>query len=217
MDSKLRRRKSKDMNWRDSKELLAPFDKILVTGPARSGTTISARIIASELKYKFIDESWYEGRDVIKFKALISLERPMVIQTTGFAGIIHAVAQRPRLAIVLIKRNIKDILESMDNTLKFNEEEKHEGYFTAIGPKWKKSFFDIREVKSGCIPQIVYDEMKMQRKHIPNYFEMEYESLKDHPLWIDKKERRETFTHIKQIDRDPNYIRHKTGFMIFNA
>jgi len=31
-------------------------ERVLVTGPQRSGTTIAAKILASELKYRFFDE-----------------------------------------------------------------------------------------------------------------------------------------------------------------
>ena len=39
-------------------EVLRGFDKIIVSGPQRSGTTIVARILASDLGLRFLIEEW---------------------------------------------------------------------------------------------------------------------------------------------------------------
>ena len=43
--------------WNDLLEVAKGYDKVVVSGCQRSGTTFAAKDLASELGYKFIDES----------------------------------------------------------------------------------------------------------------------------------------------------------------
>ena len=56
------------------------YGKILVTGPQRAGTRITAKIIASDLKYRYIDESEINTDNVKlafeKFKSKTVLQAP---------------------------------------------------------------------------------------------------------------------------------------------
>ena len=78
-----------EINLNNIKYHLERFDKIVVTGPPRSGTTIAANIIAKELKYKFIDETFYDGNNSQMFLSLFNIPRKMVIQTTAFLKSLH--------------------------------------------------------------------------------------------------------------------------------
>jgi len=52
---------------------------------------------------------------------------------------------------------------------------------------------------AGIISKIKYDFWeKYQKKNIKNAFEIEYNSLKKHPLWINKKERENFFADANE-------------------
>jgi len=183
---------------------LKRFEKVVITGPGRSGTTIAAVIIAEELGYKFANESWFASTRFDKFLQLLQIPTNMVIQAPCLSEKMHWIGAESKVAIVLMKRDINDIVESQERTLTFNEE-LVEGGFTSCTPEWEKFRLGKYNKTEGCIPEIVYDFWyKHQAQGILNKFELEYEDLKSHPLWINKKDR--NFTRTKQINLDPNYF-----------
>ena len=194
-------------------DYLKPFNKVIVTGPPRAGTTITANIIAKSIGYKFIDELWYDGADAKKLWFLLNLPRKFVIQMTAFIKQLdYVIKDRDNVAVVLVKRDINDIDTSLEHTKTFGNSDivsmlPHPEY-----RKWLLNHYGLTE---GCIPKIIYDYFyKHTKDKIKNYFEVEYESFKNHPLWIDKPARREHFVHIKQINFDPEYITKRTGIMV---
>lgn len=194
-------------------DYLKLFDKVIVTGPPRAGTTITSKIIADSIGYKFIDELWYDGSDAKKFWFLLNLPRKLVIQMTAFIKQLdYIVKDRDDIAVVLVKRDVDDINVSLEHTTTF-------GHSDIVGvlphPEYKEWFLNHYGLTEGCIPTVIYDYFrKHTRDKIKNYFEVEYESFKNHSSWIDKPKRREHFVHIKQINLDPEYITKKTGIMV---
>ena len=61
-------------------EQLKKFSKILVTGPQRSGTTITANIIAKELGYKYYDERDVGVRSATALFKVLSKDERLVVQ-----------------------------------------------------------------------------------------------------------------------------------------
>jgi len=203
-------------------EYLKPFNKIVVTGPARSGTTIAAKMIADELGYIFVDESCFDGGSIKKFNFFLRVPKKLVVQMTCMIGAIHTLGKGDDLAIVLMRRNIDDINNSIDNTLELpsysSERDKaNPDNFSGCTEAWKKNFLDKYGITDLFvnIPKIVYNFWDdFQKYQINHYFEIEYESLKNHPLWIDKLVRKKHFTDIKQINFDPDYIQGRKGEVI---
>ena len=195
---------------------LKKFDKIVITGPGRSGTTIAAKIIADELKYKFVDEAWFSGTFFEIFEVLISEpRRKMVVQAPCLSHRLHEIGDRDNVAIVLMRRDIDDILESSKHTLTFNEKIIPDA-FTVCDERWRKFCLSKYNVTEGCLPQIVYDYWdNYQKDKIKHSFELEYLDLKNHPLWIKKPERRKHFTRTKQINFDPKYIENQKYMCFF--
>jgi hypothetical protein len=189
--------------------ILKKYKKIIVTGPPRSGTTISGLILAHELNYKFIDESWYDANNPKKFMFLFGLPRKMVIQTTAFLKDLHKVDFE---CIVLIKRPIKDILESFENSLNFTMEfSTSNGIMSCFGKKEQQIILNHYGHKSGCIPEIIYNHFE---KHNKNYYYLNYNSLTGHELFIKKEVRRQKFNHLKQVKIDPYYLQNQKGIMV---
>lgn len=190
--------------------ILKKYEKIIVTGPPRSGTTIAALIIAKELNYKFIDESWYDANNPQKFMFFFGLPRKMVIHTTAFLKDIHVLKNFPK---VLVERKIEDILESFDNTKNFSMKiATSHGLMTQVGEQEQEILLKHYGKKSGCIPKIIYKHFKKYNK---DYYFIKYDSLREHEKFVPKHIRREKFKHIKQVDADDvYYLKNRKGVMV---
>jgi hypothetical protein len=154
-------------------EWLSKFDKIFVTGPQRSGTRICAKMIAHDTRYEFIDETQINMDGFYNFSSLLETNKKYVLQCPTLCRHIHFFSSEDN-AIVLMRRNVKDIVKSQKRI------------------KWSKEWLELirYDHKAGIISEIKYDFWKKnQRKKTKNAFEVQYESLKKHPLWIEKKER----------------------------
>ena len=97
----------------------------------------------------------------------------------------------PNVAIVLMRRDVQGIIAS----------EKRVGWTGSIHNKWELGHYGLNE---GNIAEVKYQFWEeTQRDLIDNPFEVEYESLAAHPMWIPKEERinfRTTqFKHEKAI------------------
>ena len=108
----------------------------------------------------------------------------MCIQCPTLCRYIHFFAAENN-AIIMMRRNIKDIIKSQKRI------------------NWSKEWLELirYDHSTGIISKIKYDFWKKnQKKQIKNAFEIEYDSLKTHLLWINKKAR-ENFLPM-QIEKD---------------
>jgi hypothetical protein len=150
-------------------EFLQGFDKIIVTGPHRSGTTIAMRMIARDFNYDSFYEECVEY-DNLGMAATFMIERSkFVLQIPGLCRWVHLLGNRDDTAVVMMKRNVDDILSS----------ERRVNWQHRLLELWKYDMVD------GIVPEIKYkfwDEY--QKKILPHPFEINYEDLREHPLWI---------------------------------
>ena len=157
---------------------LKPFRKILVTGPQRSGTRICAKMIAHDLNLTYIDENdigWtapsIQRKD--EFVRILRKCTGFVVQAPAMAHACHVVPDH-ETAVVFMRRDIEDIIASQERIGWDHEEAELAKYGGTFGP--------IAEVKYDCWT-------RFQRDQIPHAFEMEYEALARHSLWIPKEKR----------------------------
>jgi hypothetical protein len=177
-------------------EWLAKFERIFVTGPQRSGTRICAKMIAHDIDYEFFDETQINMDSFYNFSSLLETKQKYVIQCPTLCRYIHFFASEDN-AIVLMRRDVKDILKSQKRI------------------KWSKEWLELirYDRNEGIISKIKYDFWeKNQRKQIKNAFEIEYDSLKKHPLWIGKKER-ENFFPMQIEKNSPTNTIPKNAFL----
>lgn len=154
-------------------EYLAPFSRIIVSGPQRSGSTLVAAAIAEDLSYWFYPEEQIRVWELWRVERLFNRTSDFTLQAPAICRYVHRFSA-PDVAIVLVRRNVKDILAS---------EERVEW----IGQPHELWRYKLRE---GIIAQVKYDYWDERQKHIiDNPFEVEYESLREHPLWVPRKER----------------------------
>lgn len=155
-------------------EWLSRYDKILVTGPQRSGTRIFAKMCASDLGYTFYGEEKIGAHGVDKLQGLCASEHHFVIQCPAVCHYIEVFSAEDT-AIVLMRRNIADIVAS--------EERIRWG-------KYRAGELAKYGLKHGIISEVKYNYWaSYQCSVIQHAFEVEYESLATHPLWIPRERR----------------------------
>uniref|UniRef100_A0A6H1ZK16 Putative sulfotransferase domain contining protein n=2 Tax=viral metagenome TaxID=1070528 RepID=A0A6H1ZK16_9ZZZZ len=151
---------------------LRKFEKILVTGPQRSGTTICAKMISEDTGHKLILEEVF-GNSLESFSIIVRGEINFVIQCPAMNKYIHRFDD-DITAIILMRRNVDDIIAS-------------EKRIAWEGTSELKRY----GLSAGIIADIKYNYWNTYQKHkITNAFEIEYEDLAVHPLWVPKEERR---------------------------
>ncbi len=142
--------------------------RITVTGPQRAGTTISAKILAEELSYEFIPEGFVGVDKLDRFFAIFWTKDCFVLQAPGLCAYAHLLPG----CFVLVRRNLDEIVRSQDRidwTRQWEQVELRK-YFTTLGPV-------------GCVKYFAWDVY--QKPRMSHAYELEYESLRGHRLWLD--------------------------------
>ncbi len=154
-------------------EWLKKYKKVIVTGPHRSGTRICARMISYDLGYPYIDEEDIYIDSLYTFSHYLFSKTPFVIQCPALSKYIHNFSSNS-CAVIFMKREKKDIIASQER----------------IGWSWEwLERLRYGETK-GAISDIKYNYInKIQNGNMNNLFEVEYNSLFKHPLWVKKKQR----------------------------
>lgn len=154
-------------------DYLHPFEKIIVTGPQRSGTTICAAMIAHDLGYYFYPEEQIRVSELWRVKRLFRRTSKFVLQAPAICRYVHQFSA-PEVAIVLVRRDIDDIITSQQRV------------------DWTAELYELRRygLRSGRIAEVKYKYWEeCQQDKILNAFEVDYGSLIDHPLWVPKERR----------------------------
>lgn len=174
---------------------LVPYRFILVTGPQRAGTTIAAAMIANDLGYEYGQDGLVWGMLGIKppeppgsrdwhyyFNEI--RKDPIVIHCSEHCAYVHQYVDVDGLAVVMVRRAIEDIIASQKR----------------VG--WGFEWLEMKHYpgKQGPISRAKYEFWDQKQKPIlgDRAFEIEYECLSKHPLWV-PKEQRKNF-HICQIE-----------------
>lgn len=158
-------------------ENLKNFSKIIVTGPQRSGTRICAKMIAADTGYEYFDESVISVKDVAKLQDLLKYEKNFVIQAPGISFCVEDFAADDTL-IVFMMRDIPSILASQKTCGWGCNDRELKKYGLAPG-------------RNAC--EVKYDFWNDQKELILWWREVQYDSLKDHPLYL-AEEKRKGFT-----------------------
>lgn len=140
---------------------------ILVTGSQRSGTTIAGKIIAAETHLPYIDEAQFRVDDLASFIRLA--KKPGVYQAPGLCHVAHTLPYID--TVIFMTRSFDEIQRSVQRIEwgKYNNIERSK-YTTRPNP-----------VTSWHMKWIVWDSIQ---RELCNGQDLEYHSLKDHPLWI---------------------------------
>jgi hypothetical protein len=159
---------------------LKNYRKIFVTGPQRSGTSITSKILAFESGYRCVDEREFEWRNLDLFRQFLESNENLVIQCPGMSHIIEQFGQ-PENLVVFMQRNPLEILASEKRIVWKSERYGKKLYKDKVSymPHW---FTPL------CVLKYLHWHFE-QKQLIPNPIDLAYESLQGHPLWIDKEKR----------------------------
>ena len=88
------------------------FDRIVVTGCQRSGTTFCAKALAQEIKYHHIDEMYFEADRVSRFEELLHTYSRAVFQAPA---LLHTMPKyQDNVLVVVLHRRKVDVVTSME-------------------------------------------------------------------------------------------------------
>jgi len=174
-------------------EWLAEFDRILVTGPHRAGTRIATQMIAYDTGHRYIDEGEVKMDSLYTLRLMFESQRRFVVQCPSLCRYAHYFSAEDA-AIVLMRRPVADVVASQNRI--------HWGWESLELMRYNQAEGPIAEVKYRY-----WDEY--QKERILHPFEVDYDTLKAHPLWLAKDHRAQfdaTQTVAKEDDfaLDPN-------------
>lgn len=164
-------------------EHLAGYRHIVVTGPQRGGTRICAKMIAADLDYIYVDECIIDIDSLYRTMEALSVDN-VVVQAPALCRYAHMIGYVPDTAIVMMRRNVDDIIASQER-IGWEWESTEKLYYVDTGADMN---LPIAEIKYQYWDQV-------QAKDIPHAYEIEYRSLSAHPMWIDKPDRVDFAAH----------------------
>ncbi len=170
---------------------LDKWGKILVTGPGRSGTRVAARMIAHDLGYIFIDESQIQIDSLILAMQVLWRNTNIVIQCPSLMCSIHAIADDDTM-VVVVYRDADDQAASQKR-IEWSWQPKIALSKYPLGLVQKYLEWPP-EAPCRELPLIKYEYWeKWQKSLVPHWMQLQYEDLKEHPMWV-AKEKRKAFT-----------------------
>lgn len=149
------------------------FTRIYVTGPQRSGTTICARMICHDTGYQYIDSEQVNSHDgtwVRKHNA----EKTRFVQHCPFLLRTIAGVSTVRTLVVVMRRDVDDIVASQHRIGWLDSKER---------ARWPGVTFNGIAARK-------YAYWETHKEHVRHYLEVEYESLREHPLWVPRQRRK---------------------------
>lgn len=202
------------------------FQKIIVSGPQRSGTTYFTKALAKYLEYTHIDELHGDktiaiGNDTVKVLesddpftlqdlsnlTLMKTTESFVAQRPQWSSILHLLPTRKDLLIVFMARNCLDVFESQN---KIMGEPGNTGWTCKFGRQSEWQRYNHSGLKDyvnlhGMICTIKQEAMLNYQMGVmeasgSNYVILDYSSLEDFPGYV-PFESRLTFG-AKQVEPD---------------
>ena len=185
-------------------EYLSKFDKVIVSGPQRTGTTLFAYILADYLEYDLIQEEDFGVHDAEQFLKFVKMPGKMVIQCPAVSASID-LANDLQVVYIFMMRNLEDILASqirvnwnrelnIDGTFILREEHEKTKYLQRLSSLNQSGELSSLLDFSKPIAQIKYAFWNLyQKKKVDNYIEFKFEEVKYYfpEYWLSKFERRQ--------------------------
>lgn len=160
---------------------LAKHKVIFVTGPHRSGTTICSRMIAHDTGHDLVVEDDFRFSQLHQLATFTQADYgSIVVQCPFLADIIHDLKylidlDMDHALVVFMHRYRRDIIAS---------ETRARVDFQRLGETQKKKY---HTEANEHISDIRYEAWQDQQPMIPHSLDVGYESLRDHPLWIEDR------------------------------
>lgn len=154
-------------------EYLKRHRRVIVTGPQRAGTRIAARMIASDTGYFFLDENVIEFDNSELMALIFGYQTRFVLHCPVMSSEIHKYGDWVT-AIVFMFRDLDEIKRSQAR-IAWDDTQERQRYGVIGDPR------NIAEVK--------YEFWQRQKRCILHHYEVQYETLANHPLWLPNEKR----------------------------
>lgn len=150
---------------------------VLVTGPQRSGTTFVARVIAHDTGRLYVDEDAFDIHGMAAWRRLVESSSDAVIQCPSM---MHLVRTVPSDCLVVVVRRPLDAIGASERRICWDGERLEVGRFSGVE-------VDVTAGESRAAA-VKYAWWADHRSDVPHWVEVDYESLSDHPLWVEDRE-----------------------------
>lgn len=172
---------------------LRGYKFILVSGPHRAGTTIAAAMIANDLDYEFVEDA-HTQLEVLP-QAFRRIE-PTVFHCPTHCHKVHEYVTVPGLAAVMVIRDIKAIIASQERIPWGFENKQLHAYRDKATPK--PAF-----IVQPPVAEVKYRYWREIQKPLfgEHGYEIEYESLKAHTMWVAPEQRRGFTTNQIEVGK----------------
>lgn len=162
-------------------EYLADYRIVLVSGPHRSGTTIVTKMIAHDTGLRFCPEETFGHDNLTDWLSLIAKSGRCVIQCPTMCSYLVGPGLTGDVAVVMVWRDLADVLASQAR-VGWTPTGVYRGRYRAELALYDTLADTLAETKYRA-----WDTS--QRLAVVHPFEIEYESLDVHPLWLPKAAR----------------------------
>jgi len=182
-------------NLSELKKECSKFQKILVTGPCRSGTTLCCHVLIDLLGYPFIEsyphyedseQTEYYATNMVNFLTLNNKIPKFIVHGPHLHPYLHNCPEDA--LIVFMRRNPDDVDNSSHKIIDSNGTWNDEFYSEKMKNIMK--YEDIESFDKMTYGQKTYFFWeKFQKSRVKNFIELDYDILKEHKLFIPKEKR----------------------------
>lgn len=201
------------MKWQDVVKKMEGLDRILVVGPARSGTRITSVILADALKKKhYQEEIWhtYEYRDkgerpasghfrVMNLAMAGFYPEQYVLHAPMITPTVHRISDRRGLGVVYVIRDQKDWEESHRYVASKRPWENPEEMAEESIRDWY-GFYNSPPSGGNLIKVALDFWLTTQKPTFAHAHEMEFASIRNHPWYVPKHRRRSASEQNRWVD-----------------
>ena len=147
--------------------------RIAVCGPQRSGTRITAKIIAHDTGLRYVDEQEFGTLNYARWEELLRTTDGIVVHCPGMTPIIEKCQYLDTL-VVMCYRSINDIEASMER-INWPDREGCLGRYGLPNYPWLS------------VPAVVYMKWEREQEAQVDSLRVNYDDLRGHELFVDKR------------------------------
>jgi hypothetical protein len=159
-------------------EYLKPFRVVIVTGPARSGTTICGHMIAADTGKRYLDDTTDTG-SIGLLRRAVAAESNAVAHCPLLSWYADEFGCLEDVAVVMVRRDVTEIRASNDRLAPHRLDYWRDGYHALYWQRGKH------------VSEAIYQHWdSVQAARIQHAYTVDYTALTEHPLWVPAEQRR---------------------------
>ena len=156
-------------------DFLRSFDRIIISGPQRSGTNLASQFIHFNLEYRYVDELEFDFYLESHFMNVLKSTKKIIVQAPTMSHILHLV-DVPSTIVLFCIRDVRDIIRSEDR-------------IRWSGHKFERKNYSQDEYSMMPISQAKYSFwfFKQRPLMICPFREIHFTSFAGCDIWIDRR------------------------------